>query len=120
MSNKLVISSDAPIELVLPLLRNDERLQSEIVKYDLASADDVAYWLRTKGGQAITLDYGPKADVDEMETFIAIDWDEESLQAYIVQLLRELPYECRRYDEFDEEITFRPDGALPPARWIAT
>lgn len=119
LSNKLSTATDAPINEVLPLLRNDARLQTEIVEYEVLGPHDMVYWLRSKDGQPICVGYSPKSLVDEMETFITIDWDASTLQAHIVELLRQLPYECRAYDQEDEETVFRPDGALPPAPWTA-
>ncbi|GAB3690186.1 hypothetical protein [Corynebacterium nasicanis] len=112
MSNKLATATDAPIDLVLPLLLDATSIEAEVV-----ASEELTYWLITPRGQRIALDYGPKSTVDELETFISVDWDELALQNEILRVLQQLPYECRRFDKDDEKTVFRPENALPAEPW---
>lgn len=112
MSDKLALSTDAPFETVLELLQAEESVGATIVENEGQAA-----WLLSRNGQRLAMDYGPKGELDEMETFISVDASEPSFQSEVFALLHTLPYECRSYDELDNETTYRPENALPAEPW---
>lgn len=112
MSSELALSTDAPLATVLDLLKSAPSVLTQEVE-----VEDGVVWLKSRTGKRIVVDAWPKLEADELETLISVDGDETSFQEEIFRLLHTLPYECRSYDELDNETTYRPENALPAEPW---
>lgn len=116
MSYETIIVTDAPIESTLQILRFRKVIQDELDN----PKDDEAFYFESSDGTIVTICADPKADVDELETWIAIDETQEGLINNAFQAVQELPYRCRRGATISssKDVIVVPPNAKRPLPYI--
>lgn len=116
MSYETIINTDAPIDMVIEVLTGEG-----IVSEAIDPPGKTFQYFRDPLGALIVVNEDPKAEINEMETWVAVDERNEDLIAKIFDSIRRLPYKCLRGPTATspEEIEVIPPNALPARALVA-